>query len=42
MKIYVFAAWILDTVHEAFLLAAVYIFLVRDIGDPLALEKLIS
>ena len=38
-KIYVFVAWALDTVHEIFLLKTVYIYLVRGIGNPLALEQ---
>ena len=39
MKAYVTFAWVLDTVHEVLLLASVYVYLVKDIGDPLALEQ---
>ena len=39
MKVYVFVAWLLDTVHESLLLAAVYIYLVKDIGNLPALEQ---
>ena len=40
MKAYVLVAWILDTVHMALLLAAVYVYLVKDIGDPYVLVQL--
>ena len=39
MNIFVFIVWVLDTVHEILLLAAVYVYLVKDIGDLLALER---
>ena len=42
MKIYVFIAWILDTMHEILLLMAVYVYLVKDIGDQIELSQMIS
>ena len=42
MKAYVLVAWVLDTIHEVFLLKAAYVYLVKDIADPLALEQEIS
>ena len=42
MKVYVFVAWVLDTIHEGFLLKPAYVYLVKDIADPLALEQEIS
>ena len=42
MKAYVLVAWVLDTIHEAFLMKAAYVYLVQDIADPLALEQFIS
>ena len=42
MKAYVFVAWVLDTIHEVFLLKTAYVYLVKDIADPLALEQEIS
>ena len=41
MKIYVFVVGVLDTVHEGLLLAAAYVYLVKDIGNLPALEKVI-
>ena len=37
LKLYVFVDWVLNTLHQAFLLKAVYIYLVKDIGDVLGL-----
>ena len=37
LKGYVFVAWVFDTVHEMFLLSAIYTFLVKDIGNLPAL-----
>ena len=42
MKIYVTLAWILDTLFQVFLLAAAYVYLVRDIGNPVALDEILS
>ena len=42
MKVYIFVAWALDTIHEVFLLKTVYVYLVKDIVDPLLLEQEIS
>ena len=42
MKVYVLVAWILDTVHEALLLASIYVYLVKDIGDPSVLVQVAS
>ena len=42
MKIYVTFAWLFDTVFQVLRLASVYIYLVRDIGNPLALNEILS
>ena len=42
MKIYVTFAWVLDTLCQILLLISLYVFLVRDIGSPLVLKKMIS
>ena len=42
LKLFVFVAWVLDTVHEILLLAAVYVYLVKDIGNLSALENFAS
>ena len=39
MKVYVFVAWALDTVHQIILLRTVYIDLVKGIDDPLVVEQ---
>ena len=39
LKVYIFIVWTLDTAHEILLLRSVYVYLVKDIGDLLALEK---
>ena len=41
MKIYVTLAWVLDTIFQILLLEAVYVYLVRDIGNPLALDEIL-
>lgn len=42
MKAYVFVAWALDTIHEILLLKSIYVYLVKDIGNLLTLERNIS
>ena len=42
MKFYVFVTWALDVVHQILLLMSVYIYLVKDIGDQIALEQMVS
>ena len=37
LKGYVFVAWVFDTLHQMFLLSAIYTFLVKDIGNLPAL-----
>ena len=37
MRLYVLVAWMLDTVHQIFLLRPIYIYLVKDIARPEAL-----
>ena len=39
MKAFVLAVWVLDTAHETLLLACVYVYLVKDIGNLGALER---
>ena len=39
LKVYIFIVWIFDTAHEILLLWSIYIYLVKDIGDLLALEQ---
>ena len=42
MKIYVTSAWALDTLFQVLFVIAIYDYLVEDIGNPLALEKILS
>ena len=42
MKIFLAFARFLDTLHEILLLAAIYVYLVRDIGNPSALDEILS
>ena len=37
LKLYVFLAWALDTIQQAFLLKGIYVYLVSDIGNVAAL-----
>ena len=39
MRIYVFVTWVLDAVHQIVLLASFYTYLVKDIGNLLALKQ---
>ena len=42
LKIYVTFAWALDTLYQILLLAPIYVYLVKDIGNPFALEEILS
>ena len=42
IKIYVTFAWVLDTLYEILVLAFTYVYLVKDIGGPVALGKILS
>ena len=39
MKVYIFFAWVSDTIHEILLLSTSYVYLVKDIGDTSALSE---
>ena len=42
MKIYVSSVWVLDTLYQIIVLAFTYVYLVQDIGNPVALAKITS
>ena len=42
IKIYVTFAWALDTLHQIIVLAFTYVYLVNDIGNPVALAEITS
>ena len=42
MKVYVTFAWVLDTVYQILFLAPIYVYLVKDIGNPFVLEEILS
>ena len=42
LKVHIFIIWALDTAHEILLLGSVYVYLVKDIDDLLALDQNIS